>query len=116
LNKLLIILLTLSLQAPSVARLLVYAECSVNALLRDDKLSCDCMLTHTTSGWDSPFSLPDKQSDLSKKTDWKYVAVEKASFSGSPVITLTTLLKEYQSSLPAPYIGAVFHPPCYSLT
>ncbi len=70
------------------------------------------MLTHTTSGWDSPFSLPDQQSELSKKTDWKYVTVEKASFNYLPVRIITTLVKEYRSSLPTPYIGSVFHPPC----
>lgn len=103
------IILSLSLYAPQVAKILAYAECSALAVTMADQNWCDCMFTTNTDTDGIPAT--EKQKDIQFKTDWKFTT-EKNIVVGDlhnyPVSVKHSFLS---FSLPAPYLTAVFHPP-----
>jgi hypothetical protein len=105
------IILSLSLYAPSVAKILAYAECSALAISQADQNWCDCMLTADTDTDGIPAT--EKQKDIAFKTDWKYTTIsfcEHASFVISSNQITTAFIPD---ALLDPYQNGVFHPPLY---
>lgn len=105
------IILSLSLYAPSVAKILAYAECSALAISQADQNWCDCMLTADTDTDGIPAT--EKQKDIAFKTDWKYTTITSqdqtyltASFCKIQAVFIPDALLE-------PYKKGVFHPPLY---
>jgi hypothetical protein len=74
------IILSFSLYAPSVAKILAYAECSALAISQADQNWCDCMLTPDTDTDGIPAT--EKQKDIAFKTDWKYTSIDSYNQSG----------------------------------
>lgn len=105
------IILSLSLYAPSVAKILAYAECSALAISQADQNWCDCMLTADTDTDGIPAT--EKQKDIAFKTDWKYTSIaiyEPRSVIASIDIYHTGFIPD---ALLHPYQKAVFHPPLH---
>lgn len=105
------IILSLSLYAPSVAKILAYAECSALAISQADQNWCDCMLTADTDTDGIPAT--EKQKDIAFKTDWKYTSIASydqtyvmGSFHQTPTVFIPDALLD-------PYQKAVFHPPLH---
>lgn len=104
-------ILSLSLYAPSVAKILAYAECSALAISQADQKWCDCMLTADTDTDGIPAT--EKQKDIAFKTDWKYTSI--ASYEPLNVIGSFdhTYTRFNPDALLQPYKKAVFHPPLH---
>ncbi|HCL04737.1 MAG TPA: hypothetical protein DHW64_01670 [Chitinophagaceae bacterium] len=103
------IILSLSLYAPQVAKILAYAECSALAITMADQNWCDCMFTTDTDTDGIPAT--EKQKDIQFKTDWKFTPEKNivvATIKAYPASTKNSFIS---FQLPAPYLKAVFHPP-----
>ncbi|MFL9481907.1 hypothetical protein ACI6Q2_03955 [Chitinophagaceae bacterium LWZ2-11] len=112
-KKIVACILCLSLYAPHAARILVYTQCSVSVMLNDgDKQWCDCMLSKdATTKHSGATTLPDKQNEISKKSDWKYVALKEAAHNIPEFILTKKKYKTKVTILPDPLLSSVFHPP-----
>ena len=105
------ILLSISLYAPHIAKLLAYADCSIILLSNPDPHFCDCNRIIDTDAIPVAADQPDKQKELSVKADWKYVGV--GSFRFANPFTLIDKAKANESFVYMPLQSpqAVFHPP-----
>ncbi len=105
------ILLSISLYAPHIAKLLAYADCSIIQLTNSDPHFCDCNRIIDTDAIPVAPDQPDKQKELSIKADWKYVGV--GSFRFANPFTAADKAKAGESIvyLPQQSLKAVFHPP-----
>ncbi len=105
------VILSLSLYAPSVAKILAYAECSALAISQADQNWCDCMLSADTDTDGIPAT--EKQKDIAFKTDWKYTAVDVHD-PNEPITSVDTYHTRFiPDALLHPYLKAVFHPPLH---
>lgn len=101
-----IIVLSIALYAPQVAKVLAYADCT-RLLARSTQEWCDCMIT--ASNDDVPAA--QKQADIQLKTDWKFVPEQ--------VIYLTHCTQDLEIVFPTelidplchPFRAGIFHPP-----
>ncbi|MFW2475524.1 MAG: hypothetical protein ACN4EP_01330 [Sediminibacterium sp.] len=103
------LILSISLYAPQVAKLLAYAECSALAITYADKYWCDCMLTADNNPDEIPAT--EKQKDIQLKTDWKF-RIDNHFCMGMTMFDKTTVNNCFViTDLPSPIPQAVFHPP-----
>lgn len=103
------IILSLSLYAPQVAKILAYAECSALAVTMADQNWCDCMFTTDTDTDGIPAA--EKQKDIQFKTDWKFITEKNIAVGDIHDFPVSVKKNLFPFSLPAPYLAAVFHPP-----
>ena len=94
-----------------MAKLLAYAECSVQVVLANtDPRFCDCTRIIDTA--DLPVgNQPDKQRELSLKADWKYTAAEYFAVN---CLSASILPKKYPVHLAyeaTQYAAGIFQPP-----
>jgi hypothetical protein len=111
LKQLITIILSISLYAPQVAKILAYTDCSIQVLANGDPFFCDCNRIIDIDAIPIAPDRQDKQKEISLKADWKYIGETNFKFfNASWVIAKTTLF--YQSGfVPQPYLQSIFHPP-----
>jgi hypothetical protein len=99
------------LYAPHLAKLLAYADCTIVAITNDDPRLCDCNKIVDTE--DIPFSTnqPDKQKDISIKSDWKYLGETAYHFSAYLPLQDTKKLSSPGHFIAEEFPRSVFHPP-----
>lgn len=103
--------LALSLYAPHVAKLLAYADCSIQMLANSDPRLCDCNKIIDTDAIPVGSDQPDKQKDISIKADWKYVGVVSYHFSHTIIPAGKTFSANRFLLVPEKFPRAIFHPP-----
>ena len=97
--------------APHVAKLLAYADCSVQVMLtnKDPRL---CACNRIIDDADIPMGdLPDKQKELSLKADWKYTSTDYYTMDVLFTAERSTMHPHYLSSFPSRDPGDIFQPP-----
>jgi hypothetical protein len=99
------------LYAPHLAKLLAYADCSIVALTNDDPRLCDCNKIIDTE--DIPLSTngPDKQKDISIKSDWKYLGETAYHFSEPIALKEGKKFSSSRRFTAERFPRSVFHPP-----
>ena len=105
------ILLSISLYAPHIAKLLAYADCSIIQLTNPNPHFCDCNRIIDTDAIPVAPDQPNKQKEISIKADWKYVGV--TAFHCTNPYTLIDKTKEVDLSeyVPLQKLKSVFRPP-----
>jgi hypothetical protein len=98
------------LYAPSAARLLAYAECSVQVLLQDKKPDCGCTLNVATPVTHDHPATDNKQKDISLKTDWKFIQQQQVRITFFTRQNVT-LYRPFSQPLYNAYYKSIFHPP-----
>ncbi|WP_153801046.1 hypothetical protein [Foetidibacter luteolus] len=110
-KQLLVIILSMSLYAPSVARILAFAECLAAASPGTEEF-CDCIGASNSHHTPSSHSLPDKQKEITLKTDWKYTGTAALESIACPVVALCcNHIKPACDKLPHSFLYGIFHPP-----
>jgi hypothetical protein len=111
LRSLLTILIAFSLYAPSVAKILAYADCTIVVLSNNESELCDC--TKFIDAASIPLSNEEshQQKQLAFKTDWKYILSNNPLFCTgftpiSPKISKLSFLR-----FPSPFLKSIFRPP-----
>jgi len=94
-----------------VAKILAYADCSIKALSNTDPSLCDCNRIVDVESTPIAPDRPDKEKELSIKTDWKYVGESSYKFVNPSVAIEKPLATESYLFIPQQYLQAVFHPP-----
>jgi hypothetical protein len=105
------LILAVSLYAPHVAKLLAYADCSIQQLAHDDPRLCDCNQIVTADAVPLFPDQPDKQKEISIKADWKYETVVSYRFSDSDISIKQIFSSIRPSFIPEQFSRSVFHPP-----
>jgi hypothetical protein len=103
--------LALSLYAPHVAKLLAYADCTIQVLAHDDPRLCDCNQIVTADSGPLLPDQPDKQKEISIKADWKYIAGVSYKISEDIVSVKQLFSINRASCQPEQFPSAIFHPP-----
>src|SRR6478609_5556958 len=105
------LILSLSLYAPHVAKLLAYADCTLQVLAHDDPRLCDCNQIVTADSGPLLPDQPDKQKEISIKADWKYIAGVSYKISQDIVPVKQIHLTNRVSYKPEQFPSSIFHPP-----
>ncbi len=105
------ILLSISLYAPHIAKLLAYADCSIIQLTNADPRFCDCNRIIDSDAIPVAPDQPNKQKEISLKADWKYVSVTAFHYTNP-----YSLIDKAKTITPFVYIPlqnlkSVFRPP-----
>ena len=97
--------------APSIAKMMAYADCSIQVLSNKEPLLCDCI---KIIGLDQvPLSADEtnQQQKLSQQTDWKFT-ITNAFMLPNLVEGMTNQFNPfYLSKIPSKRAYAIFHPP-----
>jgi hypothetical protein len=111
-KQLLAIIMAFSLYLPNIAMLAAYTACEIKEL-SSDKQPCDCILT-SIPATDQQGAAPDKQKEIIRQTDWKYISTAKESLD----FPLSDKINGYPdfaySRFTADFNNSVFHPPAFS--
>jgi hypothetical protein len=94
-----------------MAKILSYADCTLVAITNDDPRLCDCNKIVDTEDIPFPINQPDKQKDLSIKTDWKYLGETVYLFSRPLQLAGQKKLSPEDHFIAEKFPRAVFHPP-----
>jgi hypothetical protein len=94
-----------------VAKLLAYADCSIQVLANGDPRLCDCNRIIAADAIPLAADQPDKQKDILLKADWKYVGVVSYQFSNTVMLIEETHTGKFVSYIPKPTSQSIFHPP-----
>jgi hypothetical protein len=94
-----------------VAKLLAYADCTIQVLAHDDPRLCDCNQIVTVDSGPLLPDQPDKQKEISIKADWKYIAGISYKISQNIVPVKQIYSTKPASWQPEQFSKAVFHPP-----
>ena len=105
------ILLSISLYAPHIAKLLAYADCSIIQLTNSDPHFCDCNRIIDSDAIPVAPDQPNKQKEISIKADWKYVGVNVFHFTNPFLLTDQTKTTDRFVYLPLQNGKSIFHPP-----
>jgi len=111
LKQALVILLSLSLYAPHIAKLMAYADCSIRVLTNSDPRFCDCNRIMDDDAVPVAPDRPDKQKDISLKADWKYTCTDAYRFQNAPLVfssVKNNAMLFFHASL---FTKGIFHPP-----
>jgi len=89
---------------------MAYAECSVKVVTGKSTEDCGCSLTDSKPA-PHDHSLPDKQKDITLKTDWKYIT-NKPLHTDFQLFSLAKVVAQYQQAYHKEVtLPGVFHPP-----
>jgi len=94
-----------------VAKILAYADCSIKVLSNGDPFLCDCNWIVDVEATPVAPDRPDKEKELSIKTDWKYVGESSYKFVNPSVVIEKPLTTESHLFILQQYLQSVFHPP-----
>lgn len=111
LKQVITILLSLSLYAPHMAKILAYADCSIILLTNNDPRLCDCNRIISADLLPIRSDMPDKQKELSLTTDWKYTTLNvfRLQSNAAPAKEIFSGTKPLY--IPQQSLQSVFHPP-----
>jgi hypothetical protein len=105
------ILIAFSLYAPSIAKMMAYADCSIQVLSNKEPLLCDCI---KIIGLDKiPMSADEtnQQQKLSQQTDWKFTVTNQFILQKDITLIKLQFNQFYSSRLPDQRVYSFFHPP-----
>jgi hypothetical protein len=99
------------LYAPSVAKMMAYADCSIQVLSNSEPLLCDCI---KIIGLDQvPMSADEtnQQQKIAQHTDWKYTVSSAFNLAQKIVEYKIEHTGFYLTKLPSDRVKTIFHPP-----
>ena len=112
LKQVLAVILSISLYAPHVAKLLAYADCYViTEMSNSDPRLCDCNRIIDSDTIPLGADQPDKQKDISLKADWKYIATEDFRPHTAVAGTNKIQFANTDAFVTQQSLRSVFHPP-----
>jgi hypothetical protein len=111
LKQVITILLSLSLYAPHMAKILAYADCSIILLSNKDPRLCDCNQIITADAVPINADQPDKQKELSLKADWKYTTLNTFRLEHNPAPAKQIFPGSKPLYIPRQALRSIFHPP-----
>lgn len=105
------VLIAFSLYAPSIAKMMAYADCSIQVLSNKEPLLCDCI---KIIGLDQvPMSADEtnQQQKLAQQTDWKFTVNHPFYLPNWKVAINNEFNEFYLAKIPAQRAFSIFHPP-----
>ncbi len=97
--------------APSVAKMMAYADCSIQVLSNSEPLLCDCI---KIIGLDQvPISADEtnQQQKIAQHTDWKYTVSSAFNIPKHAVEYTIQYNEFYLGKMPTDRVTTIFHPP-----
>lgn len=112
-KKIVTILLVIALYAPQIGSILLYTQCSLEVILKQENRFCDCELNSIQPPIANGLSFPGQQHELKDKTDWKYIAGTEYQFCNY-IPDFDSPFTIYNNTLSSGFASTVFHPPASS--
>jgi len=94
-----------------VAKLLAYADCSLQPMANADPRLCDCNRIINADTIPPGNDQPNKQKEISLKADWKYIGVGSFKMSSLFAANQSPAIGSLSVFLSSQYPEDVFHPP-----
>jgi len=94
-----------------VAKLLAYADCSLQLLTSQDPQLCDCNRIVDADAIPLAADQPNKQKEISLKADWKYVGVASFEMNSLFAVNGESIHNLDFLFIPSQYLQDIFHPP-----
>ena len=94
-----------------MAKLLAYADCSIQVLTNGDPRLCDCNRIVDTDAIPVAPDQPNKEKEIMLKADWKYVGEAAYKFSNASTLVQKPITPNRFLFVPEQSPQAVFHPP-----
>lgn len=109
-KKIITILLAISLYAPQIGSILLYTQCSLEVILKQENRLCDCELKPIQPPIANGLSFPGQQHELKQKTDWKYIVGNEHS---ADIFITSNPIQFFAANniLCSGFVATVFHPP-----
>jgi hypothetical protein len=94
-----------------VAKLLAYADCSIQLLSNSDPRLCDCNKIISSDAIPIGPDRPDKEKEITLKADWKYIGEVSFRFSNTSILVQQSPITADLIFVPQSFLQSVFHPP-----
>lgn len=90
---------------------MAYVDCTIVVLTNGDPLLCNCIRVGEAYNIPVVPDQPNKEKEISLKTDWKYIGVTVYTFS-NPSPEISKPIASYKNfSIPKQNPADIFHPP-----
>lgn len=97
--------------APSIAKMMAYADCSIQVLSNSESLLCDCIKIIELDQVPMSADETNQQQKIAQHTDWKYTV--QSSFNLAQKVVEYTIQYNgfYLAKMPQERVTTIFHPP-----